>query len=339
MSSCGRWTAATGTINWKRPMAAATTRSASRTCRRRRRSPTAQTVWVMTGAGILKAFDFSGKELWSRDIQKDYGRIRPQLGLRVVAAAARGRALRAGAARNEDRRSVVRDARSTARAGKTLWRVERPTDAMQESPDSYTTPALLEYGSTKKSSSPAGMWSPGTIRRPARSSGAPTASTRTRHSNYRIIASPLVAGGLVIAPTRVRPMLAIKPGGRGDVTARIRAWTFDRGPDVPTPVSDGKLLYSVDDRGVVHALDVKTGAVVYGPERLKPATYSASPVARRRQDLRDQRGGLDVGVRRRPEVRGARGEPVEGVHAQHDCRFEGTAVPATEKFLYAIGKK
>ena len=32
-----------------------------------------KTVWVMTGVGILKAFDFAGTELWSRDIQKDYG--------------------------------------------------------------------------------------------------------------------------------------------------------------------------------------------------------------------------------------------------------------------------
>src|ERR687896_22369 len=31
-------------------------------------------VWVMTGTGILKAFDYSGKELWMRDIQKAYGR-------------------------------------------------------------------------------------------------------------------------------------------------------------------------------------------------------------------------------------------------------------------------
>ena len=30
-------------------------------------------VWVMTGTGILKSFDFTGKELWTRDIQKDYG--------------------------------------------------------------------------------------------------------------------------------------------------------------------------------------------------------------------------------------------------------------------------
>ena len=30
-------------------------------------------VWVMTGTGVLKAFDFNGKELWARDIQKDHG--------------------------------------------------------------------------------------------------------------------------------------------------------------------------------------------------------------------------------------------------------------------------
>ena len=32
-------------------------------------------VWVMTGTGVLKAFTFDGKELWARDIQKDYGQF------------------------------------------------------------------------------------------------------------------------------------------------------------------------------------------------------------------------------------------------------------------------
>ena len=32
-------------------------------------------VWVMTGTGLLKAFDFAGTELWSRNIQDDYGRF------------------------------------------------------------------------------------------------------------------------------------------------------------------------------------------------------------------------------------------------------------------------
>ena len=61
-------------------------------------------------------------------------------------------------------------------------------------------------------------------------------------------------------------------------TESHKVWSFDRGPDVPTPVSDGKLLYIVGDSGVVYALDVQTGQPVYGPERLKTGTYSSSPV-------------------------------------------------------------
>ena len=30
-------------------------------------------VWIMTGTGILKSFDFEGNERWSRDIPADYG--------------------------------------------------------------------------------------------------------------------------------------------------------------------------------------------------------------------------------------------------------------------------
>ena len=32
-------------------------------------------VFAMTGVGILKGFDFAGTELWTRDIQKDYGKF------------------------------------------------------------------------------------------------------------------------------------------------------------------------------------------------------------------------------------------------------------------------
>ena len=34
-----------------------------------------KTVWVQTGNGLLRAFDFKGNELWMRDIQKDYGKF------------------------------------------------------------------------------------------------------------------------------------------------------------------------------------------------------------------------------------------------------------------------
>ena len=72
-------------------------------------------------------------------------------------------------------------------------------------------------------------------------------------------------------------MVAVRPGGSGDVARSHIAWSFAQGPDVPTPVSDGKLLYIVRDNGVVFALDVKTGTTVYGPVRLPPVPTVPRP--------------------------------------------------------------
>src|SRR5439155_441166 len=50
------------------------------------------------------------------------------------------------------------------------------------------------------------------------------------------------------------------------------------GPDVPTPVADGTYIYTVNDRGIMFCLDAKTGKEIYSRQRLRPATYSGSPV-------------------------------------------------------------
>jgi outer membrane protein assembly factor BamB len=236
-----------------------------------------RTVWALTGTGFLKAFDFKGAELWVRDIQKDYGAFGLNWGY------ASSPLLHQGALyvpvlhgmKTDDPSYILK---IDGKSGKTLWRVERPTDAIRESPDAYTTPALLQVGDRTEIVITGGDvvtgHDPATGKELWRADGLNPENI----PSYRIVASPLIAAGLIIAPTRVRPMLAIKPGGSGDITESHKVWSFDRGPDVPTPVSDGTLLYVVGDSGVVHALDVKTGSVVYGPERLRAGTYSASPV-------------------------------------------------------------
>ena len=78
---------------------------------------------------------------------------------------------------------------------------------------------------------------------------------------------------MIFAPSRERPLLALKPGGRGDVSRSHVLWTFMNGPDVPTPVTDGKYLYLINDRGIMWCLDAKTGQQVYGRQRLRSATY------------------------------------------------------------------
>ena len=103
-----------------------------------------KTVWVMTGVGVLKAFDFNGKELWARDIQKDYGEFGLNWGYASSPLLHGGDALRAGAARHEDRRSVVRAADRRQDGQDRLAGRAADRRAIIESPDAYTTPALLQ---------------------------------------------------------------------------------------------------------------------------------------------------------------------------------------------------
>ena len=266
-----------GEVLWKQPLGGGNVKMRKQNMSSPSPVTDGRNVYVMTGTGILKGFDFSGKELWSRDIQKDYGKFGLNWGYASSPLLDDGdlfvQVLHG--MKTDDPSYVLRIDGDT---GKTLWRVERPTKAISESPDSYTTPALLRYGTTKEIVISGGDVVTGHDPASGKEVWRVDGLNPTNNPNYRIIASPLVAGDIVIAPTRERPMLAIKAGGRGDVTTTHKIWTFDSGPDVPTPVSDGKLVYTVNDRGIAFALDLQTGKVVYGPERLKSDSYSASPV-------------------------------------------------------------
>ncbi|MBA2303925.1 MAG: PQQ-like beta-propeller repeat protein [Acidobacteria bacterium] len=328
---------AKGEVAWKKPITAGNYKINKQNMSSPSPVTDGRTVWVLTGIGILKAFDFQGAEVWTRDIQKDYGAFGLNWGYASSPLLHDGMLyvpVLHGMKTDDPSYLLKIDGKS----GKTLWRVERPTDAVVESPDAYTTPALLEYDGKKEVvltggdvvtghdlATGAELW---------RAHGLNPGKAR----NYRIIASPVVAGGLVIAPTRIRPMIAIRPGGRGDITATHTAWTFDRGPDVPTPVTDGKLLYCVSDRGVVEVLNVQTGEVVYGPERLRPAIYSASPVLADGKIYVTSEEGVTSVFRSGPKFELLAENATEEFTLSTIAVSKGQLFLRTEKHLYAIGK-
>ena len=234
-------------------------------------------VWVMTGVGILKAFDFTGKEIWTRDIQKDYGRFGLNWGY-ASSPLLHGNSLFVQVLhgmKTDDPSYVLRIDKAT---GKTVWHVERPTKAQRESPDAYTTPALLQYDGKTEIVISGGDAVTGHDPETGKELWRVDGLNPENRGDYRIVASPTVMGGLIVSPSRNNPLTAIRPGGSGNVSATHIAWQFDRGPDVPSPVSDGKLVYVVNETGVVYGLDLKTGTTVYGPERLPNDFYSASPI-------------------------------------------------------------
>jgi outer membrane protein assembly factor BamB len=266
-----------GEVIWKKPLGAGNVKMRKHNMSSPSPVTDGKNVYVMTGTGLLKSFDFKGNEVWSRDIQKEYG----EFGLNHGYASSPlllddSLYVQVLHGMKTDAPSYVM--RIEKKSGKTLWKVDRPTNAIRESPDSYTTPGLLRYGKTVEIVITGGDCVTG--HDPATGKELWRANGLNPDNNpfYRIVASPVIFNDMIFIPTRVKPLLALKAGGRGDITSTHVLWSTPNGPDVPTPVTDGKYFYIVNDKGIVFCLDAKTGQEIYGQQRLKPGTYSASPV-------------------------------------------------------------
>jgi outer membrane protein assembly factor BamB len=165
------------------------------------------------------------------------------------------------------------------KSGKTLWKVDRPTDAKHESPDSYSTPTLVRVEGKTQLVVSGGDYVTGHDLDTGREIWRMGGFNPNQERFYRTIASSLVSGGIVYTTsTRGKPFIAFRAGGQGDITSTNLVWKNDLGSDVPTPTTDGKRIYVVSDRGVMVCLDAKTGKVLWDRQRIEPGTYSASPL-------------------------------------------------------------
>jgi outer membrane protein assembly factor BamB len=327
-----------GTVRWKQRLGAGNHRMQKQNMSTPSPVTDGKHVWVMTGTGILKGFDFEGQEIWSRDIQRDYGRFGLNWGYGSSPL------LFDDALYVQVLHGMTTDApsyllRINTSDGKTIWRTERRTRARSESHDAYTTPTLARLTSGAEIVVSGGDvvtgHDPGTGQELWRAEGL----NPSNDGSNRIVASPVVHGDLIIAPSRERPMLALKSGGRGDVTRSHLLWTFMNGPDVPSPVTDGQYLYSINDRGIMSCLDARTGQQVYGRQRLRSATYSGSPVLADGKVFITDEDGVTSVVRAGPKFE---------ILAQNDLGEYTLSSPAvsdgqifirTEAFLYAIGTR
>ncbi|HLU46996.1 MAG TPA: PQQ-binding-like beta-propeller repeat protein, partial [Planctomycetota bacterium] len=107
------------------------------------------------------------------------------------------------------------------------------------------------------------------------------------------IASPYASGGLLYISSGYvgdpsRPIYAIRPGAKGDITLdqgersnEWIAWSIpDAAPYNPTTLVYDGHLYTLFDRGFLTCHDARTGAEVYGKQRLAiGANFTASPWA------------------------------------------------------------
>jgi outer membrane protein assembly factor BamB len=327
-----------GAVRWKRPLGGGNRRMMKQQMSSPSPVTDGRSVWVMTGTGVLKAFDFGGKELWGRDIQADYGRFGLQWGYAsspllfedsLYVQVLHGM-------HTDDPSYLLRIDKAT---GKTVWRVLRMTRARFESPDAYTTPALLKLGNSIEIVITGGDVVTG--HDPATGHELWRADGLNPHNDgsYRIVASPVVHGDLLFAPSRERPLLALKPGGRGDVSKSHVLWSFNNGPDVPTPVTDGSYLYSINDRGILYCLDARTGKVVYGPQRLRNATYSGSAVLADGKIYITDEDGVTTVIRSGPKFELLSENDLQDYTLSSPAISDGQIFVRTASFVYAIGRR
>jgi outer membrane protein assembly factor BamB len=292
-------------------------------------------VWVLTGTGVVKAFDFAGNELWTRDVVADHGKFGLNWGYAsspllvgdlLVVQVLHGM-------KTDDPSYVLA---LDAATGAERWRVERPTDAKAESPDAYTTPALVATPAGQQIVISGGNYvtghDPATGKELWRGGGLNPSDAPM----YRVVASPVVVGDLIYVPSRVTPFLVYRAGGSGDITKTNLAWSIERGPDVPTPATDGQYLYLLRDQGTLSCYQARTGEPVWVDQRVATGTYSASPVIADGKVYVTNEEGVTTVVKAGPRFEVMAENKLDGYTLSSIAVSDGKLFLRTESYLYSL---
>lgn len=98
-----------------------------------------------------------------------------------------------------------------------------------------------------------------------------------------VVPTPVAAHGLLFVASNGpggNITMAIKPGGRGDITNTHVAWRYERAsPYNSSPIVVGDYLYTVKNGGVMTCLNAQTGKLAWQERLPAGGDYYASPVA------------------------------------------------------------
>lgn len=152
--------------------------------------------------------------------------------------------------------------------GKVRWK--RTRDGFQ----AYTTPLVVQLPEGDQ------VISPGAFRVIAYEPRSGKELWQVKYGDgFSNVPRPVFGQGLVFICSGFQQpsLLAIRPGGRGDVTKSHVAWTLKRGvPLTPSPLLVGEELYLISDNGIATCVDASTGKE-YWQVRIG-GNHSASPI-------------------------------------------------------------
>jgi outer membrane protein assembly factor BamB len=169
--------------------------------------------------------------------------------------------------------------------GKTLWKVQRPSDAVAESREAFSTPVPYTYNGREEILISGGDMLSGSDPETGKELWRWGTWNPTRIGHWRLVPSPVAGDGIILgcAPKR-DPVYAVKAGGSGTLDNSWLAWKSDTvrevSSDVPTPAFyDGDFFVLSDVRKSISRVEPKTGKVKWSKELPGNAKYEASPTA------------------------------------------------------------
>ncbi|MFN3324792.1 MAG: PQQ-binding-like beta-propeller repeat protein [Bryobacteraceae bacterium] len=296
-------------------------------------------VWIMTGNGKFACFTLDGKEVWKRDIQAEYGRFGLNHGYASTPLLHRGRLY------VQVLHGMLTDDPSYVFAvepltGKTIWKVERPTDAIRESPDNYGTPQIATVSGKEQLVISGADYVTGHDLDSGKELWRIGGFNPGNNPFNRTIASSIVIGGNVFTTsTRGRPFIGFKAGGSGDITGKSELWTNNLGADVPTPATDGKYIYVLVDNGVINCLEAETGKVIYQGQRIELGTYSSSPLLADGKIYCTNEEGTTTVVQAGPEFKILGVNKLDNHTLASPVAVDNQIFIRTADYLYCIQKK
>ncbi len=250
-------------------------------------------VIFLYGQGSLVAFGMDGRELWKRSLAQDYGefaflwtygaspllhggRLYVQVLQRDKPVQGRGRP---GPDGKIDSYLLALDPAT----GRELWRHIRPSEAVEESRESYASPVPFTHAGRTEIliaggdcltghdlATGAELWRWGTW-------------NPRKITHWRLVPSPVGGDGVILAcAPKQDPIYALAAGGRGVLPDSAIVWKSDQvrevTSDVPTPLFYlGDFFVLSDLRKALARVEPRTGRVKWLIPTPGNAKYEASP--------------------------------------------------------------
>jgi outer membrane protein assembly factor BamB len=167
------------------------------------------------------------------------------------------------------------------------------------------------------------------------------------------IPTPLAADGLLyvtggFVADRARPLYAIRPGARGDITLQddqksneFIAWRQRMaGPYNPSPIVYQGHVYVLYDRGLLSCFDAKTGKEVYAATRIAPGAnaFTASPWANDGKLFCLSEDGDTFVIQAGPEFKVLRCNKLHEMCMASPAAARGNLLIRTLSKLYRVGR-